>query len=451
MTPQQTVKELDRYIVGQLSAKRAVAVALRNRHRRQQLSATDRAEVTPKNILMIGPTGVGKTEVARRMAKLIDAPFLKVEATKFTEVGYVGRDAESIVRDLMDVCVSTVQDERTAAIKQDAEARATEKLLNYMLNPIRAGATAEAVVAKPRSELATRRQRKRMMEMLAAGQIDERMVDIELEPDETYAPVMEFVGGMSAEDVADAMQDFVAAVSPGRKRTRNVSVREARKILTQEETNKLIDWDSVIEEATERVEQRGIVFIDELDKIVSKGTESQMGAEVSREGVQRDLLPIVEGSTVQTRYGPVKTDHILFIAAGSFHHAKPSDLIPELQGRFPLRVELQQLSTEDFCRILTEPENALIRQYQLLLATEDVTLEFTSEGVDEIARTATLMNERTENIGARRLQTIVEKVLDRTSFEAPEIAGTTVVVDRAFVQGELGDTIKNEDLSKYIL
>lgn len=459
LTPQQVVKELDRFIVGQPAAKRAVAVALRNRHRRQQLAPEVRAEVMPKNILMIGPTGVGKTEVARRMAKLIDAPFIKVEATKFTEVGYVGRDVESIIRDLMDGAISMVQDERMAAVKERAEAIATEKLLNYVMKPEsdkdvvdHKEAVAEAPPTKRTNHTASqRRQRKRFADMLASRQMEDRIVEIELEPEESFGPVMEFVGSMSPEEMSEAFQDFMSSVSSTRKRMRSVSVKEARRILTLEESNKLIDWENVIEHATQRVEERGIVFLDELDKIASRGNDGREGADVSREGVQRDLLPIVEGSVVQTRFGPVKTDHILFVAAGSFYNSKPSDLIPELQGRFPLRVELESLSTADFIRILTEPENALLHQYRLLMETEDVHLEFTLDGVEEIARSAMLMNQRAENIGARRLHTIVEKVVDRVSFEATELVGQTIVIDRAFVEKELGGIIKNEDLSRYIL
>jgi len=456
LTPQQIVKELDRYIVGQPEAKRAVAIALRNRYRRQQLPEEVRADVLPKNIMMIGPTGVGKTEVARRMAKMIDAPFIKVEATKFTEVGYVGRDVESIIRDLVDASVSELQEERTTSVREQAEAIAKEKLLNYVLKPLGSKeggeAAAEVVAAKSRQETARmRRQRKVMAEMLANGQIEDRIIEIELEVEEGYAPVMEFVGGLSPEDMTEALQDLASAMSNSRKRMRSLPVREARRVLTQEESAKLIDWDEVVEQATKRVEERGVVFLVEIDKIVSKGSDSRESADVSREGVQRDLLPIVEGSNVQTRYGSIKTDHILFIAAGSFYGSKPSDLIPELQGRFPLRVELQSLTAEDFVRILTEPENALLKQYQLLLGTEGVVLDFTKDGIEEMAKSAMLINERSENIGARRLNTVVEKVLDKVSFDAAELEEKTVVIDRAYVLNELGALLKNEDLSRYIL
>src|ERR671937_42922 len=431
LTPEQIVRELDRYIVGQTKAKRAVAVALRNRYRRQHVPADLRDEITPKNILMIGPTGVGKTEVARRLARLVGAPFLKIEATKFTEVGYVGRDVESIVRDLVENAVALVHEERLEEVRAKAEERV-------------------AVARRPRTEQARqRRQRRAVAKMLADGKLEEQIVETEVESDEGFGSAMEFVSGMSAEDLNEALHDFVAHLQASRRHSRQVSVREARRILTQEEANKLVDWDSVVDTAIERVEQAGIVFVDEVDKIVGRGHDS--GPDVSGEGVQRDLLPIIEGSTVNTRYGAVKTDHILFIGAGAFHRAKPSDLIPELQGRFPLRVELDRLTERDFVRILTQPDNALTKQYQLLLAVEDVDLRFSDDGLEEIAHVATELNERTENIGARRLHTIMERVLEDLSFEASAHRGQTVVVDRDYVQARVRDIVANDDLSKFIL
>jgi len=449
MTPQRIVQELDRYIIGQKEAKRAIAVAVRNRYRRQQLPEPMRDEVSPKNVLLIGPTGVGKTEIARRIAKLLDAPFTKVEATKFTEVGYVGRDVESIIRDLMEATVNSVHERRQKDVRERAENLAAERLVNYLCSA-GAGDARTAVTPTPTDVSRLRRQRKRIAAKLAAQQLEEQLVEIEVEPEDQFSPVLEFEAGMSMEDVQETFQEFVSSVSAGRKRLRSVSVKEARRILTDQEAEKLIDWDQVVDAAKERVEQSGIVFIDELDKVANSRPELH-GADISREGVQRDLLPIVEGSTVQTRYGPVKTDHVLFIAAGAFHHSKPSDLLPELQGRFPLRVELHSLTPDDFVRILREPENALPRQYQALLSTEEVELEFTPDGVQELAGSAVAMNERLENIGARRLHTVVEKVLEEISFEATEHKGEHVVVDAAYVQARLGELVKNDDLAKYIL
>ena len=454
LTPEQIVRELDRYIVGQTKAKRAVAVALRNRYRRQHVPADLRDEITPKNILMIGPTGVGKTEVARRLARLVGAPFLKVEATKFTEVGYVGRDVESIVRDLVENAVAMVHERRMEEVRAKAEELANERLISALVSTL--GSTAEgtdesvAVARRPRTEQARqRRQRRAVAKMLADRKLEEQIVEIEVEGDEGFGSAMEFVSGMSAEDLNEALHDFVAHLQASRRHSRQVSVREARRILTQEEANKLVDWDSVVDTAVERVEQAGIVFVDELDKIVGRGHDT--GPDVSGEGVQRDLLPIIEGSTVNTRYGSVKTDHILFIGAGAFHRAKPSDLIPELQGRFPLRVELDRLTERDFVRILSQPDNALTKQYQLLLAVEDVDLHFTDDGLEEMAHVATELNERTENIGARRLHTVMERVLEDLSFEASAHQGQTVVVDRDYVQARVRDIVANDDLSKFIL
>jgi ATP-dependent HslUV protease ATP-binding subunit HslU len=454
LTPEQIVRELDRYIVGQTKAKRAVAVALRNRYRRQHVPAELRDEITPKNILMIGPTGVGKTEVARRLARLVGAPFLKIEATKFTEVGYVGRDVESIVRDLVENAVALVHEERLAEVREKAEALANERLISALVSTLDSaaeGADESVTVARrPRTEQARqRRQRRAVAKMLADRKLEEQIVEIEIESDESFGSAMEFVSGMSAEDLNEALQDFVTHLQASRRHSRQVSVREARRILTQEEANKLVDWDGVVDTSVERVEQSGIVFVDEVDKIVGRGHDS--GPDVSGEGVQRDLLPIIEGSTVNTRYGPVKTDHILFIGAGAFHRAKPSDLIPELQGRFPLRVELDRLTERDFVRILAQPDNALTKQYQLLLAVEDVDLRFSDDGLEEIACVATQLNERTENIGARRLHTVMERVLEDLSFEASAYQGQTVVIDRDYVQTRVRDIVADDDLSKFIL
>jgi ATP-dependent HslUV protease ATP-binding subunit HslU len=459
LTPESIVRELDRYIVGQAKAKRAVAVALRNRYRRQRVPAELRDEITPKNILMIGPTGVGKTEVARRLARLADAPFIKVEATKFTEVGYVGRDVESIVRDLVENAVTMVHDERMEGVRERAEALANERLISVLmkaLNPENAEAPAEETAAVARSGKAraeqTRRRRSRraVAKMLADHKLEEQIVEIEVESDEGFSSAMEFVSGMSVDEINEAFQDFIANLQASRKRSRQVSVREARRILIQEESNKLVDWDSVVDSAIEKVEQSGIVFIDEIDKIVSRGNNDS-GPDVSGEGVQRDLLPIVEGSTVNSRYGPVKTDHILFIGAGAFHRAKPSDLIPELQGRFPLRVELDRLTEQDFITILTKPDNALTKQYQLLLQVEDVELTFPEDGLREIAHVATDLNERAENIGARRLHTVMERVLEDISFEASAHKGETISVDCDYVRSRVAEIAANDDLSKYIL
>ncbi|HZS86503.1 MAG TPA: ATP-dependent protease ATPase subunit HslU [Chloroflexota bacterium] len=459
LTPESIVRELDRYIVGQTKAKRAVAVALRNRYRRQRVPAELRDEITPKNILMIGPTGVGKTEVARRLARLADAPFIKVEATKFTEVGYVGRDVESIVRDLVENAVTMVHDERMEGVRERAEDLANERLISVLmktLNPESAETPSDDTAAVARSSKArteqTRRRRSRraVAKMLADHKLEEQIVEIEVESDEGFSSAMEFVSGMSVDEINEAFQDFIANLQASRKRSRQVSVREARRILIQEESNKLVDWDSVVDSAIEKVEQSGIVFIDEIDKIVSRGNNDS-GPDVSGEGVQRDLLPIVEGSTVNTRYGPVKTDHILFIGAGAFHRAKPSDLIPELQGRFPLRVELDRLTEQDFITILTKPDNALTKQYQLLLQVEDVELTFPEDGLSEIARVATALNERSENIGARRLHTVMERVLEDISFEASAHKGETITVDRDYVRSRVAEIAANDDLSKFIL
>jgi ATP-dependent HslUV protease ATP-binding subunit HslU len=474
LTPPQVVKALDHYIVGQPQAKRALAIALRNRYRRRLVPEELRDEITPKNILMIGPTGVGKTELARRLAKLADVPFIKVEATKFTEVGYVGRDVESIVRDLVETSVNMVHDARQEQVRAQAEGLATEKLIGYLLTSLDgneqrepaeegrregrptavAAAAAETKVAAetkkaPAEGARLRRRRKAVAKMLADRKLEEHMIEIELEQEDGAWPAMEFTAGMSSDEMSEAFQDFLTHMNIQRKRSRVVSVKDARRLLIQEEANKLIDWDEVVDEAIEKVEQGAIVFSDEIDKIVSRGSDT--GPDVSGEGVQRDLLPIVEGSTVNTRYGPVKTDHILFVGAGAFQRAKPSDLIPELQGRFPIRVELSPLTYDDFVSILTQPNNALTKQYQALLRMEQVELDFTRDGLEEMARRACEMNDRLENIGARRLHTIVERVLEEISFSASERTGETVTIDRAYVGGQLEDVMANEDLSRFIL
>lgn len=472
LTPQHMVLELDKYIVGQPKAKRALAIALRNRYRRQLVPKDLRSEITPKNILMIGPTGVGKTELARRMAKLADAPFIKVEATKFTEVGYVGRDVESIVRDLVETSVNMVHDARMEEVRSTAEGLVTEKLIGYLIGSLDvvaaepvaltgqvavssdgAGATAQPAATEDKKGVTgparRRRSRKAVAKMLADQKLEEQIIEIELEPEDAGWPAMEFTAGISSDDVSDAFQDFLAHMQSQKKRSRQVPVKEARRLLIQEESNKLIDWDQVVDQAVEKVEQGAIVFIDEIDKIVGRGSET--GPDVSGEGVQRDLLPIVEGSQVTTRYGAVKTDHILFVAAGAFGRVKPSDLIPELQGRFPIRVELNRLSYDDFVNILTQPNNALTKQYQALLKMENVDLEFTDDGLRAMAKRACDMNELHENIGARRLHTIVERVLEEINFSASEHNGETLVVDAAYVESQLAEAISNPDLSRYIL
>jgi len=470
LTPQEIVRELDRYIVGQTAAKRAVAIALRNRYRRLALPADLQLEITPKNILMIGPTGVGKTEIARRLARLADAPFIKVEATKFTQVGYVGRDVESIIRDLMETAVGMVHEERVAQVRERAAQVAEKRILDILTaSPTsddlavapaaaRGGKVSSALTttassngASPSAAPARRRKptRKSVAERLARNELDEQMIEIELEPEDTFPSVFEFMAGFTGDEVGGDFQEILSAMPGNRRRSRQVSVKDARRLLTQEEANKLIDLDEVIEQGTQRVEQSGVVFLDEIDKIA--GAKSEMGPDVSGEGVQRDLLPIIEGSTVMTRFGPVKTDHILWITAGAFHNSKPSDLIPELQGRLPLRVELGSLSQDDYVSILTQPENSLARQFQALLGVEGVTVDFTPDGLREIARCAFTMNERIENIGARRLHTITERVLEDVSFNAPALSGETVTVDAAFVDERLGELVKDEDLSRYIL
>jgi ATP-dependent HslUV protease ATP-binding subunit HslU len=445
LTPRQIVAELDKFVIGQAKAKRAVAIALRNRVRRQRLPSDIAEEVTPKNILMIGPTGVGKTEIARRLARLAQSPFIKVEASKFTEVGYVGRDVESMVRDLVQLAVDMVRSEKTDEVNDKARQAAEERLLDLLLPPVRATAAADAAGTPidPAS-----RSRERLREQLRDHRLDERTV--ELDAREAPMPSFEVVAGSSMEEIGSNLKDMMGSLFQGRGRTRRMKVPEALEHLVAEEQAKLVDMESVSRLAVERVEQNGIIFVDEIDKIASRDGMSH-GPDVSREGVQRDILPIVEGTTVSTKYGMVKTDHILFIAAGAFHVSKPSDLIPELQGRFPIRVELEALTRADFVRILTEPRGALVKQYTALLGAEDVTLTFTSGAVERIAEYAARVNEATENIGARRLHTVMERLLDDVSFDAPDLDDKTVTIDEAYVERMLAGIIKNEDLSRYIL
>ncbi|XCH48187.1 ATP-dependent protease ATPase subunit HslU [Thermodesulfovibrio sp. 3462-1] len=443
LTPKKIVEELDKFIIGQVEAKKAVAIALRNRFRRQRLPKELRDEVLPKNILMIGPTGVGKTEIARRLARLVNAPFIKVEASKFTEVGYVGRDVESIIRDLTEVAMNMVKQEHTQRVQEKAKQMAEERVLDILLpQPRYSREMNEATEEKTRYKETREKLRKQLRE----GVLDDRYIEIDLK--EKVVP-FGIISNVAMEEIEINLKEMLGSFLPERVKRKKVKISEALHLFTQEEANKLIDMEKVTKEAIERVEQTGIVFIDEIDKIASRG--SSYGPDVSREGVQRDLLPIVEGSTVTTKYGPVKTDHILFIAAGAFHVAKPSDLIPELQGRFPIRVELSSLGKEEFVRILTEPDNALIKQYIALLATENVHLEFTSDGIEEIAEIAQQVNEKTENIGARRLHTVMEKLLEDISFNASELSGQKIVIDAKFVREKLSEIIKSEDLSRYIL
>lgn len=438
-TPREIVSELDRYIIGQSDAKRAVAVALRNRWRRQQVPAELRDEIAPKNIIMIGPTGVGKTEIARRLAKLAQAPFIKVEASKFTEVGYVGRDVESMVRDLLELAINLVKEEETAKMQIKAEANAEEKLLDLLL-PGEADRS-------PDKEEQRQSTRSRLRKLLRLGELDERFVELEIEV--SSMPTMGVFSPQGNEELGMNIKEMFGNLFPKSAKRKRVKVSEAREILIETEAEKLIDMETVTTLARERAEQSGIIFIDEIDKIASR--EGTHGPEVSREGVQRDILPIVEGSTVNTKHGSVKTDHILFIAAGAFHMAKPSDLIPELQGRFPIRVELDSLDENDFYRILTEPKNALIRQYSALMKTESIDLGFDDEAIREIARIAKTVNDRTENIGARRLHTIMEKLLEDLSFNAPERSGEKVQIGAEQVRERLVKISQNEDLSRYIL
>jgi ATP-dependent HslUV protease ATP-binding subunit HslU len=445
LTPKQIVASLDRFIVGQADAKRAVAVAVRNRWRRQQLPEAMRQDVSPKNILMIGPTGVGKTEIARRLAGLTSAPFIKVEATKYTEVGYHGRDVESMIRDLLDSAIGLVREEMTESIKEPAEQQVEERLLDYLLPTAGGGAS---VPPFEDDEARARRQRTRdkLREQLRAGELEDRQVEITVED---RPQVVGMLGAAGGGGMDFDLQNMFEKMLPAQRETRRLAVRDARKVLFMQEADKLIDKDKIHRTAIERVEQSGIVFLDEIDKVA--GSEKQGGPDVSRQGVQRDLLPIVEGSTVVTKYGAVRTDHILFIAAGAFHGSKPSDLMPELQGRFPIRVELSDLTKDDFVRILTEPQNALTKQTTALLATEGVDIAFAADAVDEIARIAYDVNRRTQNIGARRLYTILEKVFESISFDAPDLAQTRVTIDAAYVRERLDEVLKDEDLSRFIL
>ncbi len=451
LTPRQIVEELNRYVIGQKDAKRMVAIALRNRWRRQQLSPDLRDEVMPKNIIMIGPTGVGKTEIARRLAKLAEAPFIKVEASKFTEVGYVGRDVESIIRDLTELAINMVKTQRLAAVQQKAEQQGEERLLDLLLPPPppRPGFvdSPNDPVAQASSQDSHETTRSKLRLQLREGKLDERTVEMEVKERSLPVGVISNVGGL--DDLESNLRDMLGGMFQGKKKKRLMKVPEALKHLTQEEAQKLIDMEDTTREAITKVEQTGIVFLDEIDKIA--GRERTMGPDVSREGVQRDLLPIVEGCTVNTKHGPIVTDHVLFIAAGAFHVAKPSDLIPELQGRFPIRVELSALSKDDFVRILTEPKGALVRQYQALLATEGLVIEFTKDGLEEIAEVAVQVNERTENIGARRLFTIMERLLEEISFEGPGWPDKRISITAAYVRDRLKDIVKDQDLSRYIL
>lgn len=454
LTPREIVSELDKYIVGQDAAKRTVAIALRNRWRRQQVPEAIRDEIAPKNIIMIGPTGVGKTEISRRLAKLAQSPFLKVEVTKFTEVGYVGRDVESMIRDLTELAVNMVKAEERQKVLSKAREIAEERLLDLLLPPKNEPSKTDEtpgqekileVVRKPASEPLSTREKLRSL--FREGKLDERYVDIEIA--QRSIPMVEIFSTVGMEEMDFNLKDMFGNLFPKKTKRRKVKVPEAFEILVQEESQRLIDMDKVTEEAIRKVEQTGIIFLDEIDKIAGRG--SSHGPDVSREGVQRDLLPIVEGSTVTTKYGTVRTDHILFIASGAFHNAKPSDLIPELQGRFPIRVELSPLHQDDFIRILTEPQSALIRQYSELMKTEGIELTFLPEAVAEIARIAYEVNQRTENIGARRLHTIMEKLLEELSFEAPDRTEKTFVVDAEYVRRRLAAIEENEDLSRYIL
>ena len=455
-TPREIVEELDRYIVGQDEAKRSVAIALRNRWRSRQLTGAMKEEVIPKNIMMIGSTGVGKTEIARRLAKLVRAPFIKVEATKFTEVGYVGRDVESIIRDLTEAAVRMIRQERLEEVQDKAKEQAEERILDVFVpepkksqNPLgRLFGGDDEEKDKPAEEPKKYQAgREWVRKRLEKGELEDELIEIDVE--ETRRPMVGMFSGSSLEGMGDNLQDMIGNIMPKRHKKRKVTVAQARKIFTQEEAGKLIDMEAVAEEAVKVTEYSGIVFLDEIDKVAVKGNSS--GADVSREGVQRDILPIVEGSQVSTKYGPVRTDHILFIAAGAFHMAKPSDLIPELQGRFPIRVELKSLRKEDFERILTEPQNALIKQYEALLATEGITLSFKPDAISRIAELACEVNEQAEDIGARRLHTLLEKVLEDISVRAPELTDKDVVIDAAYVNERLADIVVNRDLSQFIL
>ena len=458
MSPRQIVAELDKHVVGQRNAKRAVAVALRNRVRRQKLPPDLAVDVMPKNIIMIGSTGVGKTEIARRLARMSNSPFLKVEASKFTEVGYVGRDVESMIRDLTEISVEMTREDKSDEVAEKAELNVEERILDLLLPPPRSGASffdfdadsddqSSTELDKPERDEQFQKTREKLRQQLRSGKLDNRLIELEVR--EKSFPVIELAGPQGVEEMGINMKDMLGNLFQGRTKRRKMRVDEAMEYLMQEEEERLIDMDQVARAAIERVENAGIIFLDEIDKIA--GRESGHGPDVSREGVQRDILPIVEGTTVNTRYGMVRTDHILFIAAGAFHVSKPSDLIPELQGRFPIRVELDSLTVDDFKRILTEPRNALIKQYQAMMETEGVMIEFTSDAIDSIASFATQVNEQTENIGARRLQTIMEKLLEEISFEGPDLEPKSQRIDARYVENMLAETVKDQDLSRYIL
>ncbi|WP_136797782.1 MULTISPECIES: ATP-dependent protease ATPase subunit HslU [Desulfosediminicola] len=462
LTPKEILAELDKYIIGQADAKRSVAIALRNRWRRRQVPSPLREEIMPKNIIMIGPTGVGKTEIARRLATLAQSPFIKVEASKFTEVGYVGRDVESMIRDLVELGISMVKDEEKKRIQGIAEASAEDKILDLLLPPSPASASStgpdgEGSFTMPDYQLPAtsapaqdNSTREKFRQMLRDGKLDEREVELALEESKS-TPTIEIMGTTSGlEDMQNNLQDAFSRMFPRKKKNHKMKIPEAMEALTKEEVERMVDMDKVTKEALRRTEQSGIVFLDEIDKIASRSSGGH-GPEVSREGVQRDLLPIVEGATVSTKYGMVKTDHILFIASGAFHVAKPSDLIPELQGRFPIRVEMQSLGRDEFIRILTEPENALTKQYVALMATEGIELLFTPDGIEELADIAVQVNEKTEEIGARRLHTVLERVLDKLSFEASELGNEVFTVTGEYVREQLGDIVQDQDLSRYIL
>ena len=461
LTPKQIVEQLDRYIVGQTDAKRSVAIALRNRYRRSLLDGKLREEITPKNIIMMGPTGVGKTEIARRLAKLARAPFVKVEATKFTEVGYVGRDVESIIRELVEASIRMVKNEKMDSVKHKAAAAAEERLLDALLPPRKKKTTTPfdffqdsnndpvdgEILSSSQKEETFHSTREKFRKMLQEGKLEDSMVEIEVDDSRYAAPGL--IAGMGSEEMMIQIQDVFGNLFPKKTRTKKTTIKEARRLFEQEEAQKIIDMDDVIDEAIHLAEQNGIVFIDEIDKIAGK--EMGQGPDVSREGVQRDILPIVEGTVVMTKYGPIRTDYILFIAAGAFHVSKISDLIPELQGRFPIRVELKSLTEEDFRQILTQPENAIIKQHKALMKTESVELVFTDDAIDEIAKVAYIMNQSKENIGARRLHTVMEQLLEELSFHAEDLRGQTITVNRTFVRQNLHEVIQETDLHKYIL
>ena len=447
LSPREIVRELDKYVIGQNAAKRAVAIAVRNRTRRQKLPAEIAEEIMPKNIIMIGPTGVGKTEIARRLARLANSPFIKVEASKFTEVGYVGRDVESMIRDLVEISIDMVREEKLEEIADKAEANAEEHLLDLLLPPSTTLETGASEEERDRLAEHANRSREKLRQQLREGKLDERMVEIEVR--ERNFPAFEIISNTGVEEMDINIRDMLPGFFGPKTKKRKMQVGEAIDYLIQEEEQKLVDMDQVTRTAVERAEQSGIIFVDEIDKIA--GRESGHGPDVSREGVQRDILPIVEGTTVNTRYGMIRTDHVLFIAAGAFHVSKPSDLIPELQGRFPIRVELDSLTLDDFVKILQEPKNALVKQYTALLETEGIKITFTEDAIQEIAKFAATVNEQTENIGARRLHTIMERLLDEISFEGPDLKKKTVKIDSAYVQKQLSEIVKNQDLSRYIL